>query len=120
LRLHLAELVRLEYAAPLSGRFGSRFRYRLTVEPEQIAEGGRLIVGLKDLETLRREARIAGFNCPSGSDNLAGLGANLARENPNLASVGGKRIYVLRSEVRAAPAPDGRSEPHGLNGREAQ
>jgi DNA primase catalytic core len=114
LRLHLAELVRLEYIAALSGRFGSRFRYRLMVEPAQIAEDGRLIVSLKDVETLRREA------------NLAGLNGNLARENPNLAgtsqpstcevlnganphehkvngssranlaSVGGKRIYVLR------------------------
>jgi DNA primase catalytic core len=74
LRLHLAELVRLEYLAPVGGRFGSRYRYRLLVAPEQIAEGGRLVVGWKSVEQLRHEA------------NLAGIGSNLARGNANLAS----------------------------------
>jgi hypothetical protein len=115
LRLHLAELVRLEYLAPVGGRSGSRYRYRLLVEPDQIAEGGRLVVGWKPVEQLRKEA------------NIAGIGANLARVNDNLAATSqpsscevypvaepheyrangqtaanlaapnGKRIYVLRT-----------------------
>jgi DNA primase catalytic core len=119
LRMHLAELVRLEYAAPLSGRFGSRFRYRLMVEPEQIAEGGRLFVGLKDLETLRKEANLAGIgtNLARGNGNLAGTSQPPSCEvldgaephkhraggqnGSNLASVGGKRKYVLRGNGSA-------------------
>lgn len=73
LRLHLAELVRLEYVAPLAGRCGSRFRYQLLIEPEQIAGNGRRNFVLKSVEQLHREA------------NLAGLGASLASVNPNLA-----------------------------------
>src|SRR5262249_34965602 len=65
-RLHLAELVRLEYIVPLSGRFGSRFRYQLLIEPGQIAENRRLNVAFKPIEQLAHEA------------NLAGLGTNLA------------------------------------------
>ena len=125
LRMHLAELVRLEYAAPLSGRFGSRFRYRLMVEPEQIAEGGRLFVGLKDLETLRREANLAGLtpNLARENGNLAGTSQPPSCEvlnggNPhkhraggqngsNLASVGGKRKYVLRTNGTAQTHTNG-------------
>ncbi len=73
LRLHLGELVRLEYVAPLSGRFGQRYTYRLLTEPGQSEESGRLTVALKNTEQLRAEA------------NLAGLGTHLASQNGYLA-----------------------------------
>ena len=73
LRPHLAELVRLEYLTTVTGRFGSRYRYRLLVDPEQIAESGQLVSVWKSVEQLRHEA------------NLAGIGSNLARVNGNLA-----------------------------------
>jgi hypothetical protein len=114
LRVHLAELVRLEYLAPVGGRLGSRYRYRLLVEPDQIAEGGRLVVGWKPIEQLRKEANLAGIGT-----NLVGVNDNLvATSQPptnevlpvaepheyrangevaaNLAAPNGKRIYVLR------------------------
>ena len=115
LRLHLAELVRLEYLAPAGGRFGSRYRYRLMVEPEQIAEGGRLVVGWKSVEQLQREANLAGIspNLARANDNLAATSQPPACEvfpaaephecrangkaTVNLAAPNGKRIYVLRA-----------------------
>jgi DNA primase len=58
LRTHLKELVELEYLATLSGRFGVTYRYRLLSRPSQIA--GRFLPGLKSVEQLRTEARLAG------------------------------------------------------------
>jgi hypothetical protein len=114
-RQHLAELVRLEYVAATSGRFGSRFRYQLLIEPEQIAENGRLNVALKSAEQLAEDANLAGFgaNLARVSPNLAGTSQPPSCEvpspanphehrtnghhGPNLAGVGGKRIYALRT-----------------------
>jgi DNA primase catalytic core len=73
LRTHLDELVEMEYVVPLSGRFGQRYQYRLVYEPEQHAEGGRFLAGLKSVEQLRKEA------------NLAGVLTNLAPQNGHLA-----------------------------------
>lgn len=89
LRLHLAELVRLEYVAPLAGRCGSRFRYQLLIEPGQIAGNGRRNFVLKAVEQLHREA------------NLAGLGASLASVNPNLA--GNSQAQGCEVEPPASP-----------------
>ncbi len=121
LRLHLAELVRLEYLAPLGGRFGSRYRYRLLVEPEKIAEGGRLVAGWKSVEQLRCEANLAGIvsNLATGNANLAGTSQPASCEvdppakphgyklnghhAPKLAGAGGKRIYTLRPKGACRP-----------------
>lgn len=73
LRLHLGELVRLEYVAATAGRWGKSFTCRLAVEPDEIGLGGRFVPGLKDVETLRREA------------DFAGLAHNFARQNGHFA-----------------------------------
>ena len=122
LRLHLGELVRLEYIAAVSGRFGSRFRYQLLIDPEQIAEGGRLNVALKSSEQLQTEANLAGFgsNLASENGNLAATSQMPSCEvessakphehksnghrGPNLAGAGGKRIYTLHLNGRKPEA----------------
>jgi len=61
LRVHLAELVRLEYVLPVGGAMGQAFEYQLAADPEEI-EGGKLFVpGLKSAEQLRKEANPAAF-----------------------------------------------------------
>jgi DNA primase len=69
LRVHLAELVQLEYVQPVCGANGSAYRYRLAVAPEEILSGGRFVPGLKSVEQLQKEA------------NLAGLDSHLAAKN---------------------------------------
>jgi DNA primase catalytic core len=68
LRIHLQELVQLEYALPLAGGFGKTFQYRLLYDPA--AGSGRFVAGLKSVEELA---------------NLAGRNVNLARKTVNLA-----------------------------------
>jgi hypothetical protein len=63
LRLHLRELLELEYIAALSGRFGVSYRYRLIGNCSQ--ETGRCFAGLKSVEQVRREAHLAGIPCHS-------------------------------------------------------
>jgi DNA primase catalytic core len=58
LRIHLEELVEMEYVVPLSGRFGQTYQYRLLYTPTD--EPGRFLAGLKSVEQLRREANLAG------------------------------------------------------------
>ena len=114
LRTHLDELVQMEYLAPLCGRFGQAFHYKLLYDPEQQNETGRFLAGLKSVEQLRREANLAGI-----LPNLAGQNGHLAptsqvekrevlgeakpHENrakplstPNLAPFSGEHIPVLR------------------------
>lgn len=88
LRVHLGELVNHEYLAPVSGRFGQRFVYRLLA----MGEDNRLTPGLKTVEQLRREA---------GTLRPCGLPANLA------ATLRGGRRKVGR------PA---KADKHGING----
>jgi DNA primase len=90
LRTHLDELVEMEYVVPLSGRFGQRYQYRLVYEPEQHAEGGRFLTGIKSVEQLRKEA------------NLAGVLGNLAPQNGHLAptSQAAKREVKKRGNPR--------------------
>lgn len=59
LRLHLSELVRLDYVVPLAGRWGRRFIYRLALSPAQTAAGAAPVAGIKDVEALRRDAVLA-------------------------------------------------------------
>ena len=120
LRAHLEELVRLEYLAACGGRWGKAFTYRLAISPEEIA-AGRMAMAIKDVETLRHEAGVAGIgggHRPSGTD-FAGKNGHFAatsqveirevkkaenpdkhrvngHHHPNFAGAGGKRIYVLR------------------------
>lgn len=61
LRVHLRELVELEYVAPLNGRFGVTYHYRLLAHGGQ--EAGRFLAGLKSVEQLRYDARLAGVSC---------------------------------------------------------
>jgi len=99
LRLHLGELVRLEYVAATAGRWGKSFTYRLAVEPEEIGLGGRFVPGLKSVEQLEKEA------------NLAGLEVNLASRNGNLATTS----QPPACEVR----PPAKRRQYRLNGHHA-
>src|SRR5208282_903640 len=56
LRIHLEELVEMEYLAPLTGRFGQTYHYRLVDLPAD--EPGRFLAGLKSVEQLRKEANL--------------------------------------------------------------
>lgn len=58
LRVHLKELVDLEFVAPLSGRFGVTFHYRLLDRP--LDSEGRFLAGLKSVDQLRHDASLAG------------------------------------------------------------
>lgn len=128
LRLHLGELMRLEYVCAVSGRFGQRFCHRLLVDPDEADMGGRFVPGLKPVEQLGKDAQSVGRNGPfvpnlaSVLPNLASQKGNLAttsqvescevekpadadqhRANghhvPNLAGQNGRRIYILRNEA---------------------
>jgi DNA primase len=86
LRLHLGELMRLEYVGAASGRFGQRFLHRLLVDPDEIEAGGRFVPGLKDLEQLGKEAQVIGLKSGPTGSNLASITPNLASENGHLAT----------------------------------
>jgi hypothetical protein len=58
LRVYLGELVDMEYLAPVSGRNGLRYCYRLIDEG---MSGEKRVAGLKDVETLRKEAELTGL-----------------------------------------------------------
>lgn len=59
LRIHLRELVDLEFAAALQGRFGFTYRYCLLDKPNPAQ--GDCLPGLKPIEQLRVEAGLAGL-----------------------------------------------------------
>jgi len=59
LRVHLKELVDMEYAAPLQGRSGLTYRYCLLNCADSAS--GRCLPGLKSVEQLRLEANLAGL-----------------------------------------------------------
>ncbi len=62
LRTHLAELVNMEQLLPICGRYGKTYQYRLTSWPKLDADGPRFLAGIKPVDQLRREARLAGLN----------------------------------------------------------
>jgi DNA primase len=82
LRVHLGELICLEYLAPVCGQNGSAFRYRLLVSPEVLRQGGGFATGLRSVEELRKAANLAGL----GDGHLAGPKADLAGRNGHLAA----------------------------------
>ena len=93
LRVHLRELVELEHVAALSGRFGVAYHYRLL--DHGCDETGRFLAGLKSVERLRYEAR------------LAGIGPDLAYASP-----------VTKGEVAASlghPGTTACQEPGGAS-----
>lgn len=103
LRLHLGELMRLEYVAAMSGRWGKSFAHRLAVDPDEIEAGGRFVPGLKDVETLRREAA------------AVGIGANFASDPPNFASQNGH--FADTSQVPTCEVgPPANAHKHKANG----
>jgi DNA primase catalytic core len=77
LRVHLGELVALEYLAPLCGANGSAYHYRLAVSPETLRGGGGFVPGMRTVEELRKAAK------------LAGLGGDLAAPKPDPAARNG-------------------------------
>ena len=58
LRVHLKELVDLEYLVPVSGRFGQRFCYRLLALEEN---SPRFSIHLKSVQQLGKEAKTLGL-----------------------------------------------------------
>jgi DNA primase len=88
LRIHLEELVEMEYVVPLSGRFGQTYQYRLLYTPTD--EPGRFLAGLKSVEQLRQEA------------NLAGVLTNLAPQKGHLAPTS----HLPMCEVQNAVLPN--------------
>lgn len=94
LRIHLEELVEMEYAVPLCGRFGQTYQYRLLYTPTD--EPGRFLAGLKSVEQLRQEA--IGL-CGS---HLAGVLGNLAPQKGHLAPTS----HMPRCEVQNAVLPN--------------
>jgi hypothetical protein len=107
LRLHLDELIRCEYLAPLCGANGSAYRYRLAVSPELILSGTRCAPGIKSVEQLRKDADLAGL-----AANLAGEKRHLAGQNGHLAATSQNGFYAPSSEVK----PRGQADLAGVNG----
>ncbi|MGI8431967.1 MAG: hypothetical protein ACR2MW_06735, partial [Chthoniobacterales bacterium] len=122
LRVYLRELVALEYLAPVCGRTGLRFCYRLIDADPAAVAGVRRAHGLKEVETLRRESNLAGLN-----PHLAARNSHLAATSPrqngevkkgplpsengaarsHLAAVGGRHIYVLCNEAPRTGSKNG-------------
>lgn len=100
LRLHLDELIRCEYLAPLCGSNGSAYRYRLAMSPEQILSGARCAPGIKSVEQLRKDA------------TLAGPAHDLAGRNGHLAATSQNGFMCSVSEVK----PLARADLAGVNG----
>lgn len=111
LRVYLRELVALEYLAPVCGRNGLRYCYRL-IESDPAVAGVRRAHGLKDVETLRKESNLAGLNThpaarnghPAATSPLRNgevkksvLPSENGSKRSHLAALGGKHIYVLRN-----------------------
>ncbi|MFA7346015.1 MAG: hypothetical protein WC003_17085, partial [Terrimicrobiaceae bacterium] len=106
LRLHLGELMRLEYIHASAGRWGKSFAHRLAIDPDEIEAGGRFVPGLKDLETLRREAA------------AVGIGGNFASDPPNFASQNGH--FADTSQVPTCEVdPPSKPDKHKVNGHHA-
>lgn len=107
LRLHLGELLRLEYVGSTSGRFGQRYQHRLLIDPGEIDLGGQFVPGIKSVQQLGREA-----SCLSGA-NLAGVESNLARQNDHLATTSQEQSCEVPSP--AEPHKSKASGPNGTN-----
>ena len=98
LRLHLGELMRLEYVQAAAGKWGKSFSHHLMVDPDEIESGGRFVPGVKDVETLRKEsASLTGANFASVAPNFASQKGHFASENSHFASE--KGCFASTSQV---------------------
>jgi len=96
IRQNLPTLADLEYVLPVSGRNGQQFQYRLLWEGQGKA-GERFMLGLKDVDALRREAAVLGIQDVEAQEH-AGRGVNLAGFSDHLADKTGDLVDTLRSE----------------------
>jgi hypothetical protein len=95
IRQHLPTLIDLEYLLPVTGRNGQQFQYRLLWEGQGKA-GERFMLGLKDVETLRREAAALGIQDVEAQADLPKT-ANLAGFSDHLAGKTGDLAATLRT-----------------------
>jgi len=98
LRLHLGELIRMEYITSVTGRFGQRYKHRLLIAPDEINLDGRVLPELKSVEQLGKEAQTIGL-IPTPALNLATLNPNLASRNGNLAGTSQARTCEVYPSV---------------------
>ena len=109
IRQHLPTLTDLEYVLPVSGRNGQQFQYRLLWEGQGKA-GERFLLGLKNVETLRREAATLGIQDVEAQEtaengaNLAGKKTHLAGFSDHLAGKAGNLAATLRKPKPEANA----------------
>jgi DNA primase catalytic core len=103
LRVYLRELVEMEYLAPVCGRNGLRYCYRLL---DGGAPGERRVPSVKDVETLRHEAHLAGLDThpAAGNDHPA---ATSPPPNGEVASPAKPRQYKLNGQRTLHPAARG-------------
>ncbi|MDD2710293.1 MAG: CHC2 zinc finger domain-containing protein [Verrucomicrobiae bacterium] len=85
LRVHLAELVRLEYVLPVGGAPGKAFEYQLAVEPGELEAGRLFVPGLKSVEQVRKEAHQA-YGKVNGKPNPAAVFGGVAAQNGGVAA----------------------------------
>ena len=111
LRVHLGELIGLEYLMPLCGASGSAYRYRLAVPPEVLRGGGGFVLGMRSVEELRKEA------------NLAGLGSHPAAQKPNPAGQNGHPAATppqvnggVKNRLFTSETGQPQGDPAALNG----
>jgi DNA primase len=111
LRVHLKELVNLEYVAPLSGRFGVAYHYRLLAHGSQ--ESGRFLAGLKSVEQLRHDANLAGIACNLASSSPVPQREVAVRLKPQAADVSesGNSTSLLALREQVLPPPAGWADP---------
>lgn len=115
LRVHLGELIALEYLAPLCGANGSAYRYRLGVSPEALRGGGGFVPGMRGVEELRKAADLAGIGGKNGhpaaqKPDPAGRNGHPAATSPHRS--GEVKNDAFTSEtgpLRADPAAPGGS-----------
>jgi DNA primase len=111
LRVHLRELVDLEHVAPLSGRHGLTYHYRLLSRPS--LGMGRFLAGLKSVEQLRHDASFAGLSghfAPASHSENREVAAGLNGENPAACEDHPETSQPFSRE-QVLPPPTGRVDP---------
>ena len=108
LRVHLRELVDLEHVAPLNGRHGLTYHYRLL---SRAGLGtGRFLAGLKSVEQLRHDASFAGLSshfAPTSHIENREVAAGLNGENPAACEDHPETSHPV-SRAQVLPPPTGR------------
>jgi len=107
LRVHLGELLRLEYLAPLCGGNGRAFRYRLLVAPVVLRSGGAFVPAMRSVQKLRKAVNLAAQETdPAGTQPLrdgevknGALASENAHRLGNPAFPGGDHIPIIGSDV---------------------